>query len=409
MEEASKGEGHRDGEKREGGPDTGGKPQLSTSKGESQDAGSGGGGSGSGSRSDRRGQGSTSGGVDQPSPSQSITPQASLSLSISSKLARELVAGSTKQLRRPTHVVRPAPSPPVAAPVTDPVLHPTALVKVFRFLSLADLGHCALVCKAWSRASIDPQIWRRIDLPRRRPSASLLAGIVRRQPGALLLNWMRPPLTKQQLAWLIVRLPQLRELSLQGFSWTGISALRSCTCPPLSVLDLSFVSGFNDVSLRELLSPPPDMRPGLVGSPSRLKGLHTLRLAGCDISDMALRYIAQHLPKLVELDVSQCIRVTDAGVAQLATPPATTISTLASLDLSSCRLLTDSSLDHLAHCDALVRLDLRQTPNVTDAALAKFAEQSRHGLHVIDTKVIVKKKTSSESPTTATSPQKTST
>ncbi|XP_049794770.1 jmjC domain-containing histone demethylation protein 1-like [Schistocerca nitens] len=323
-------------------------------------------------------------------------------LALRTQLAHQLSANSTKQLRKPTHVVRPTPPPPHVAPITNPILDPAALVQVFRFLSVEDLGRCASVCRAWSRASIDPLLWRRTDLSRRHLSGVLLAGIVRRQPEALHLDWTTPPPAKRHLAWLIARLPQLRELSLQGCSWAGASALRSCTCPPLSVLDLSFVLGLNDASLRELLSPPPDSRPGLVGSRSRLKGLRTLRLAGCDISDVALRYITQHLPKLVELDISQCVRVTDAGVAQLAAPPAATTSTLASLDLSSCRLLTDSSLDHLARCDALVRLDLRHTPNVTAAALAKFAVRSPHGLHVTDTKLIVKKRTQSPENTSTT-------
>lgn len=94
---------------------------------------------------------------------------------------------------------------------------------------------------------------------------------------------------KRQLTWLVVRLPGMRELSLQGCSWLGASALRTCTCPPLTCLDLSFVTGLNDASLRDLLSPPPDSRPGLVDTKSRLRHVHTLKLAGCDLSDVSLR------------------------------------------------------------------------------------------------------------------------
>lgn len=317
-------------------------------------------------------------------------------LALRTQLAHQLSGNSSKTLKRPLYVVRPAPPPPPPNAIPRELQSPSSLVQdrnillpVFRWLTVEDLGRCASVCRAWSRVSIDPSLWRHTDLSRRRLAASLLAGVVRRQPEALILDWTS--VAKRQLAWLIARLPQLKELSLRGCHWAGVSALRTCACPPLSVLDMSFVAGLNDASLRDVLSPPPDSRPGLVDTKSRLRGLRTLCLAGCDISDVALRYITQHLPRLTVLDISSCSRVTDAGVAQLATPPASTMDTLQTLDLSSCRLLTDASLEHLARCDALSRLDLRHTPNVTAAAIAKFAVRSRHGLKVMDGKLIAKR------------------
>ncbi|GLH03864.1 JmjC domain-containing histone demethylation protein 1 [Gryllus bimaculatus] len=325
-------------------------------------------------------------------------------LALRTHLAHQMSANSNKTLRRPQYVVRPAGGQKSGAngdmangdgchdsrnggSGSNPALDRNIILPVFQYLSPADLARCAAVCRLWSKYSIDPSLWRRMNLSHNHLTAAHLTGVVRRQPEALRLDWTNVP--KRQLVWLIARLPQMRELSLQGCTWSGVSALRTCVCPPLTSLDLSYVTGFNDGSLREILSPPPDSRPGLVDSKSRVRSLRILRLAGCDISDVAFRYVTQHLPLLETLDVSSCQRVTDAGVAQLATPPAATIETLVNLDLSNCRHITDSSLEHLARCEGLKRVDLRHTPNVTAAAVAKLAV--RHELKVMDAKLIAKR------------------
>lgn len=47
-------------------------------------------------------------------------------------------------------------------------------------------------------------------------------------------------------------------------------------------------------------------------------------------------FLLQNIPQLSHLDMSQCTRITDAAIAQLSTPPATTISSLVYLDVSGC-------------------------------------------------------------------------
>ncbi|XP_039298773.1 jmjC domain-containing histone demethylation protein 1 isoform X1 [Nilaparvata lugens] len=288
---------------------------------------------------------------------------------------------SSKTLRRPLYGVRPAAGKSPAA------LERTALLPVFRLLSPGDLARCARVCRLWSQLSAEPSLWQRMNLSEKRLTAACLAGIVRRQPDSLVLDWTN--IAKRQLAWLVARLPQLKELSLKGCSWSGVAALRTCSCPPLVSLDLSFVTGMNDASLRDVLSPPPDSRPGLVDTKSRLRCLRTLRLAGCDLSDVSLRYIVQNLPQLTHLDVSCCARLTDAGVAQLATAPASTITTLTHLDVSSCRLLTESSLDHLARCNALRRIIFNRCTQILVPALEKFVA-SKQGFVIVNEKTVEK-------------------
>ena len=114
-----------------------------------------------------------------------------------------------------------------------------------------------------------------------------MKGVVRRQPRNLVLDWTS--ISKHQLGWMIVRLPQLRELSLKGVPRVTLSALTSCSCPALTSLDLGYVSGLTDAALREILAPPVDSRPGLTDSKSRLRQLKKLHLAGASISDVALR------------------------------------------------------------------------------------------------------------------------
>lgn len=311
------------------------------------------------------------------------------------QLAYQLIGSSNKLLRRPMYPVRPAGIKPSSGPTlmvkpqnTGPVVERTCLLNIFSYLSPLDLARCALVCRVWSNVSGDPSLWKKMDVSGKRLTGACLMNIVRKQPEALILDWTA--VAKRQLTWLVVRLPQMKELSLQGCSWLGASALRTCTCPPLTSLDLSFITGLNDASLRDLLSPPPDSRPGLVDTKSRLRHLQILKLAGCDLSDVSLRYVVQNLPNLSSLDMSSCPRLTDAGVAQLGTHPASTINTLVSLDLAGCRLLTETSLEYLSRCNSLERIDLRHITQISPEAIEKFAS-TRNGLIVTDEKLIEKK------------------
>jgi F-box/leucine-rich repeat protein 10/11 len=248
---------------------------------------------------------------------------------------------------------------------------------VLQYLSCSQLCTSMLVCRTWAAYASQPALWKTVSLAHCKVAAAHLQSVVRRQPVSLVLDWSTT--STKQLGWLLPRLPQLQALSLQGCAWINcVSALRTCACPALSVLDLSFVSGLNDSYLREILSPPIDSRPGLADSRSRLRGLKELRLAGCDVSDVALRYIVQYLRGLEQLSVSSCYKVTDAGIAQLATPLAPTLSTLKSLDLSGCKLVTDQSLEHLSRLVAIVKLDCRQAPQISVTAVQRFCHSRPH-------------------------------
>ncbi|KAL7288950.1 hypothetical protein TKK_0016913 [Trichogramma kaykai] len=234
----------------------------------------------------------------------------------------------------------------------------------------------------WPKSPRDANPWRTMDLSNNTLSATHLSNIIQHQPETLLLDWTN--VAKKQLAWLLSRLSPLRNLSLKGCNWAGVCALNTSACPPLVSLDLDFVAGFNDSSLREILSPPSDSRPGLIDKTSRLKNLRNLSLKGCDISDISMRYIAQHLTNLESLDLSTCSRITDAGIAQITSPPATTVTTLVSLKLNGCRLLTDLSLDHLLRCQSLKNLDLRNTTQFSVQKVNEYSKSARLNNLIMD-------------------------
>lgn len=182
----------------------------------------------------------------------------------------------------------------------------------------------------------------------------------------------------------------MRYLSLEGVPIQSIFGLHTCLCPQLSTLSLSFIRGLNDHAIREILSPPKDSRPG-TDSKSRLRNLKCIKLSGTDITDVALRYITQGLPKLTQLDLSSCQRITDAGICQIGTS-INAIKTLYELDLSSCKLITEQSLEYLEKCEILTRLDLRFCPLVSTQDVIKFAAKSPNDLQVKDVKLVDKRK-----------------
>lgn len=274
----------------------------------------------------------------------------------------------------------------------------SCILPVFKYLMPSELARCALVCRYWAAMSVDPSLWRKLDVTGKRLTASCLAGVVKRQPEVLLMDWTA--IAKRQLEWMIAKLTRLKVLSLQGCSWSGVTALRSSNVvpPSLIALDLSYVTGMSDSSLRDVLSPPSDSRSSSNDNTNRarFRNLKILKLAGVDIGDVSLRYVVQYVPSLVELDLAQNYRVTDAGIAQLTSPSANAVSTLELLDLSGCVSISDSSLDHLLKCSALRRLDMKQTPKVTTAAINKFL-QANNRFSATETRLLIK--SSSPPPT----------
>lgn len=299
------------------------------------------------------------------------------------------------KLKKPMYVVRPAPilDSKLRNPTpirSDFAMDKTIMLAVFRHLDPSNLVRCMLVCRAWNAWCLDRNLWSTIDLTEKKISTAHLAGIVRRQPAHLGLESTN--ISKKLLGWLMVRLPQLRHLGLARCSWASVSGLVTCNCPTLQALDVSSVDGLNDARVRELLAPPLDSRPGLLESKSRLRNLSELRLSGCDVSDVSLRYLSQYLPRLARLDLNGCEKVSDAGVALLSGAGSPVRESLVRLDASGCARLTDNSLEYLKRCPLIFRVDLRECPAVSVIACRRFIAQAQKPLMMAEAKLIEKQK-----------------
>ena len=254
------------------------------------------------------------------------------------------------------------PLPPNLALERD-VLFPT-----LRFLTRNEVLVCSRVCKAWNSWTSDPSLWTSLSASGKAVTPPVLVSIVRRQPLDLDLSWTR--ISKRQLAWLLPRVPQLRSLSLSGCSAAAAVALASCQAPLIKSLDLSWVDALDDELMHELMSPPLDQRPGLAELKTRLRLLQELNLAGADVTDDTLSLLAQHLPHLLRVDLSNCSRITDKGIASLIGSCKT--SKLTSIVLYGCERLTDRIFESFKNCSHLMRLDLRNCDRISIAAFTKF-------------------------------------
>ena len=186
-----------------------------------------------------------------------------------SQLATQILTASMETKKEPQYVFRPPPMQLGAEEIYERREHEAVdlkmergiMLEVFKRLNTIDLSSCVLVCKAWTKIVQDPALWSTVKLSHKKITSHFLSLIVQRQPVKLILDWS--VVGKQQLTWLLPRIPQTRTVSLSGLEFnSSVVALGSVNCPMLQELDLSYVTNFNDVALFKLLSSPKDSRPG---------------------------------------------------------------------------------------------------------------------------------------------------
>ncbi len=132
-------------------------------------------------------------------------------------LAEQILAASSRPLREAPHVVRPPPRERLAAEEVferrrredvDLRLERAVMLQVFARLDTVELSKCVLVCRSWCRIMQDPLLWQTVRLCNRKVTSHLLSLIVQRQPVKLQLDFST--VSKQQLSWLLPRIPQTR-------------------------------------------------------------------------------------------------------------------------------------------------------------------------------------------------------
>jgi hypothetical protein len=193
------------------------------------------------------------------------------------------------------------------------ILRPELLIPVFQYLSVGELLICMRVCRSWNRYSIDSSLWKLMDLSHRQLTPIMLAGIIRRQPRCLVMDWSS--FSHQQCAWLMDRLPHLTALSIQGCNAGVLAALKLPSVSPaaysralqpkLTVLDLSWVSGLNDILIERAI---------LSSSSHRLSNLKQLALAGSQLTDQSLVAFTSSFPALDHLCLAYCLQFTLHGL-----------------------------------------------------------------------------------------------
>lgn len=253
---------------------------------------------------------------------------------------------------------------------------PLLIVPCLLHLPTLSLHTCRQVSRSWCQAVSMVPIFN-VDLSGEKLTSHLLSTVARKQPPGVKLD--RTGASKQQLSWLLPKLPSTTFMSLVGLESSAVvAAFSSSGGPCLTSLNLSCVTNMSDFSICILLRPKE-------GKKSNLANLSSLRISSTDVSDISLRYIGQYLPSLTYLDISGCGKLTDAGLVQLGDPSLPICSILRSLDLRDCRSITD--LMHLIRCSSLSRIKFSGS-GISEENAIKYVDSSGKGLKVYQKAVI---------------------
>ena len=290
------------------------------------------------------------------------------------------------------YAIPPAPKIETSSVETENSLFLKGKIKawehVFLYTSQKDLCSCMLVCKDFLRICGSPKFWKSIDLTAKRINPTTLQCLVRRAPKSL--NLSQTNINYKQLTWLLERSPCLRSICLEGCSWSAVAALNTAACPPLKVVDISWIAGFTDPHLKHLLSTPKDTRPGQVISHSQLCFCEKLVLSGTDVTDKGLRLLSQQLPNLTSVDVSFC-NVTSDGIGYF-TNPASKCQHLGAIIAKHCPHVTDKVFVHIGKLQKIKTLDFRECSKITPSACEEFIVKfprlnTREPLYILDASV----------------------
>lgn len=270
------------------------------------------------------------------------------------------------------------------------ILYPEILAHIFSYLSVSDKGHASQVCTAWRDAAYHRSVWRGIEakLHLRKPSPYLFNSIVKRGIKRIQILSL-----KRGLGDVIKGIPNLESLSLTGcYNIADNSLTNAITNDYLSLieLDLSLCKQITDATLTKIAQ--------------HMRNLEYLHLGGCcHISNHGLLFISWGLRKLKKLELRSCWNISDDGIGNLAglnqsAPGGTSelehlslqdcqkitdealanisngLNKLVSINLSFCISVSDSGLKNLAKMSSLRELNLRSCDNISDIGMAYLAE-----------------------------------
>ncbi|KAI5632290.1 f-box-like domain-containing protein [Phthorimaea operculella] len=257
------------------------------------------------------------------------------------------------------------------------------LLSVFRWLPKRTLAHCMLVCKRWHRVACDETLWQRLDLGNKTLSKDALGRVLARKPVIVRLahseigEWHPTgPITTSRIQYLdlsicttdrhtlnslLHRCTLLKKLSLESVPLDDTTCHIIGKCNLLETLNLSMAQGITAEGLTSILEGCNNLQSlniswtglseealqVLVSSlPTKLQRLNA---AGARImTDDMVATLVERVPRLVELDLSDCSRVSAPAVTSILT-----LSRLEHLALSRCYLLPPHSLTKLSAMPSL--------------------------------------------------------
>lgn len=298
-----------------------------------------------------------------------LTPKCTKLLTFSDYLKARPVEKKNRPLEeeKPKFVVRPAPIPPPpkyveTADGKNHVLERKLWQTIFEFLDSKSLVNIMCCCKTFCRWTVDRRFWSYINISQKCLSKNVLNGIVRRQPSAL--NLTSTNISRAQLEWLLRRLPCLEHLFLSSNSVAACSALRTVPVNRLRTLDLSWIDGLNDDTLKMMIPP--------ISNSNSLKIVSGLALNGTEVTNAVLGMIVRYMDIIVKLELAYCPNITDDVLNNLKEA-----ETLSHVSLSGCPGITDKVLPSLTSVPNLTILEVNFCKQVSVSACHSAMKKMR--------------------------------
>lgn len=251
------------------------------------------------------------------------------------------------------------------------------MLSVFRWLPKRTLAHCMMVCKRWYRVACDETLWQRLDLGNKTLSRDALGRILARKPVIIRLasseiaEWRptSPPeptriqyldlsmaaVDSASLNSLLRRCPLLKKLSLENLHLADTTCELIGQCSNLETLNLAMGQGITPEGLTSILQ----------GCTS----LQSLNISWCNLSEDSLQVLVTSLPsRLQRLNLGGARLITDEMIEALVVR----CPRLLELDLSDCSRLSNGTVSAVFGLTRLEHLALSRCYLLPAATLAKL-------------------------------------
>ena len=292
---------------------------------------------------------------------------------------------------------------------------PDCLEHVFQYLSTADKGRSAQVCRLWKDTCYRKSVWKTVvaKISLARMSEDVLHSIHERGIRKLRISEHR-----SNLGWVTRRFATLQTLDIAGCYYTNDHTLMHAFVSEMremAELNFSFCTSVTDLGVSSAVEKCPNLESLYLQGCSNVRlndatkrslnqcnRLQTLSVAGCKqinissfrglcdkdkgegfthlrhlnlrdcdhICNTCLQYISNHLKTLESLDISFCISLTDEGLEAIAKG----LQKLKVLKIQAVDNVTSNGLGHIANrCTRLKHLDVGFCDWVDDDCLEKVS------------------------------------